>query len=70
MKRADIEAQATRQPFRAFSIETGGGSWIEVSDASRILLPPARPDIAIVFGAVDGAVHIIEIEQVVAVESK
>jgi hypothetical protein len=70
MKRSDIEAQATRQPFREFSIETGGGSWIQVSHPSRILLPTERPYLAIAFGPVDGGTHIIEIDQIVALETK
>jgi len=68
MRRSDIEAQATRVPFRVFSIETGGGSFIEVSHPSRILLPTARPDLAIVFGP-DGGVHLLDLEQVVSVET-
>jgi hypothetical protein len=69
MRRSDIEAQATRVPFREFLIETAGGTWIEVPDPSRILLPTARPDLAIVFGP-DGGVHLLDLEQVVSVETK
>ena len=70
MRRSDIEAQATRVPFRVFSLETGGGTWIEVSHPSRILLPTARPDLAIVFDAGDGGTHIIDLDQIVALETK
>jgi hypothetical protein len=69
MRRADIEAQATRVPFKTFSIEISSGSFIEVSHPSRILLPTARPDLAIVFGP-DGGVHLLDLEQVVSVETK
>jgi hypothetical protein len=69
MKRSDIEAQATRVPFRPFWIETGGGTSIEVYNPSRILLPIARPDLAIVFGP-DGGVHLLDLDQVVSVETK
>jgi hypothetical protein len=69
MRRSDIEAQANRVPFRVFSIETGGGSFIEVSHPSKILLPTARPDLAIVLGP-DGGVHLLDLEQVVSVEPR
>jgi hypothetical protein len=69
MRRSDIEAQATRVPFRVFSVQTGAGNSIELSHPSRILLPTARPDLAIVFGP-DGGVHLLDLEQVVSVETK
>jgi hypothetical protein len=69
MKKTDITERATQQPFRPFAIETIGGSWIEVQDQSKIFLPPARPDLVIIFDP-NGRLFILGIDQISAVESK
>ena len=65
----DIRERAEQKPFRQFSIETVGGSWVDVEKASDVLLPERRPDIAIIF-APDGKMLILGIDQISALEAK
>lgn len=69
MKKSDISERAFQQPFRPFALETTGGSWIDVTEASDIFLPPRRPDIVIVFNR-NGQMYILGVDQISAVEGK
>jgi hypothetical protein len=69
MKLEDIAERAEQQPFRAFAIETVGGSWIDVEKQSDIFLPARRPDLVLVVNPT-GRLHILDLEQIAALESK
>ncbi len=70
MKLADISKQVAQIPFRPFSIETGGGRWIDVIDQASIYLPPRRPDLVIIFDSKDGGVIILEVDSISALETR
>ena len=67
MKVQEIQDRATQVPFRAFAIETTGGSWIDIEKPEQIFLPVPRPDIAIVFEK-GGKIYILGIDQIAALE--
>jgi len=69
MKLSDIQERAGQKPFRGFALETAGGSWIDVEKPSDIFLPERRPDIVIVFDS-GGRLYILEVDQIVALESR
>jgi hypothetical protein len=66
MTLADISKRATQEPFRPFAIKTIDGTWIDVEKRSNILLPAARPDLVIVFDAVDGGTYVVGINDIAA----
>jgi hypothetical protein len=67
MKKIDIESQATRFPFRPFSIATNNGAFIEVESASDIFLPPKRTDMMVVFDK-SGRMWILDLDHISALE--
>jgi hypothetical protein len=69
MKLSDIEERAEQKPFRPFALETTGGSWIDVEKQSDIFLPAKRPDLVIVVNPT-GRLHILDLEQIAALETK
>jgi hypothetical protein len=69
MKLSDIEERAEQKPFRPFALETTGGSWIDVEKQSDIFLPARRPDLVIVVNPT-GRLHILDLEQIAALETK
>jgi hypothetical protein len=69
MKLSDIKERLDQRPFRPFSLETTGGSWVEVEKDSDIFISPRRPDIIVIFEP-SGRMWILGIDQISALESK
>ena len=69
MKLSDIQERVTQRPFRAFALETTGGTWIDIQKESDVFLPERRPDIVIVFDA-SGRLYILSLDQIATLESK
>jgi hypothetical protein len=69
VKLADIFERASQEPFRPFALQTVGGSWIDIEKQSDNFLPARRPDLVIVVNST-GRLHILELEQISALETK
>jgi hypothetical protein len=59
MKAEELQAYATRKPFRPFTINLLDGEEILIESPEAILLPRPKPDLVITFSA-DGRMHLFE----------
>jgi len=62
MKAGELHDRMAVKPFRPFTIETQGGQTFEIAGEENLLLPKAKPEIAIVF--VEGHMYIIDIDSI------
>jgi hypothetical protein len=69
MKLSEIQERAEQKPFRAFALETTGGSWINVEKESEIMISEKRPDIVVVFDS-SGRLYILGVNEISAIEGK
>jgi hypothetical protein len=58
-----IKERVTQEPFRPFTVETVGGSWIEVPRRESIAISPYEPVRLVIFDS-DGTMFIFEPDQI------
>ena len=56
------------KPFRPFTIETRGGQSFEIEGGENLLLPKAKPEIAILF--IEGHMYILDIDSIDVLATK
>lgn len=68
MKPDELRDRLAIKPFRPFTIETLNGASFEIVGEENLLLPKAKPEIAIVF--IEGHMYIIEIDSINVLATK
>jgi hypothetical protein len=65
-----IKERLSQKPFRAFALETVGGTWLDVSRESDCVIFERNGLVRIVIFATNGEMNILEPDQVASVAVK
>ena len=68
MKPDELRDRMAVKPFRPFTIETRGGQSFEIEGEENLLLPKAKPEIAILF--IGGHMYILDIDSIDVLATK
>jgi len=68
MTAESIIERVTQKPFRAFALETTGGTWIEIDREEDVLVYRKKPPVRITIFDASGRLYILEPEQIAAIE--